>query len=117
LTPALSHEAQEGKRWSQRFLRSLQRLQALTLRNELEAEGAGAIGDVAFAVDEESEGEGLSPSWEDSSRERLRLLIRAHGRKSAGFGASTVELSQMADELLPPHWDYGVSDHNGRGRE
>ena len=63
-------------------------MQALTLRKELEAEGAGAIGDVAFAVDEESEGEGLSPSWEDSSRERLRPLIRAHGRKSAGFGAS-----------------------------
>jgi hypothetical protein len=80
--PALSHDAHEGRRWSHLFFRSLQRLQALTLRKELEAEGV--IGDAPFTVDEESAGEGLSPSWEDSSKERLRPLIRAHGRSLQG---------------------------------
>lgn len=61
MTLALSHEAHEGRRWSHLFLRSLQRLHALTLRNELADEGAA--GDAGFTVDtEESEGEGLSPS-------------------------------------------------------
>lgn len=61
MTPALSQEAHEGRRWSHRFLRSRQRLQALTLRKELDDEGAA--GDVGFAVDtDESEGEALSPS-------------------------------------------------------
>jgi hypothetical protein len=57
------------------------------LRNEdaaevdAEAVVAGAVGEDGFtdAMDD-SEGEGRSTSWEDSSRERLRLLIRAHGR-------------------------------------
>jgi hypothetical protein len=103
----LSHDAHEGRRWSHLFFLSLQRLQALTLRKELEVEGV--IGDAAFTVDEEPEGEGLSPSREVSSKERLRPLIRAHGKKSAGFGASRA-LAAMAshsptslqtDELLP----------------
>ena len=34
LTPAFSHEVQAGRFWSQRFFRSLQRLQADTLRKE-----------------------------------------------------------------------------------
>jgi hypothetical protein len=60
LTPALSHEAHEGRRWSHLFFLSLQRLQALTLRKELEADGV--IGDAGFTVNEDSTGEGLSPS-------------------------------------------------------
>jgi hypothetical protein len=63
LTPALSQEAHEGRRWSQRFLRSRQRLQALTLRKELDDDEAGAAGEAGFTVDAgESEGEGRSPS-------------------------------------------------------
>jgi hypothetical protein len=109
--PALSHEAHEGSCWSHRFFRSRQRLQALTLRKVLEAEGV--MGDAGLTVDEESKGEGLSPSWEDSSKERLRLLIRAHGRKPAGFGlvglASFSPSSLQTDGWrtsfqLPPHW-------------
>lgn len=34
LTPAFSHDVHAGRFWSHRFLRSLQRLQAETLRNE-----------------------------------------------------------------------------------
>ena len=62
MTPALSQEAHEGRRWSHRFLRRRQRLQALTLRKELDDEGAA--GEAGFTVDtvDESEGEGLSPS-------------------------------------------------------
>jgi hypothetical protein len=84
----LSHEAHEGSRWSQRFLRSRQRLHALTLRNEEAAEAVGALGEVGFA-------ESRSASWEDSSKERLMPLIRAHGRAprdraSVGLGRLVV---------------------------
>ena len=37
LTPTFSHEVQAGNFWSQRFLRTLQRLQAETFRNEDDA--------------------------------------------------------------------------------
>lgn len=88
--PALSHDAHEGRRWSQRFFRSRQRLQALTLRKELDADGAD--GDAGFAVDtDESVGEGLSPSREDSSRERLRPLIRAHGKTRWCWGRGAAQ--------------------------
>lgn len=40
---------------------------------------------------EESEGEGLSPSCEDSSRERLMPLIRAHGRRAKSQGWSLTD--------------------------
>ena len=83
MTLALSHDAHEGRRWSQRFLRSRHLLQALTLRNEeaADAGAAGAVGDEGFteAIDD-PDGEGRSASWEESSKERLRPLIRAHGR-------------------------------------
>lgn len=56
-------------------------MHALTLRNEDAAEAVGAVGDAGFTeAMEDSEGEGRSTSWEDSSNERLRPLIRAHGR-------------------------------------
>lgn len=48
-TWAFSQAAQAGKRWSQRFLRSRQRLQAETLRKEeAEEEYADEDGDVAL---------------------------------------------------------------------
>lgn len=81
MTPALSHAAHEGRRWSQRFLRMRQRLHALTLRKELEADEGAVVGDAGFTVDaDESAGEGLSASRADSSKERLMPVIRAHGR-------------------------------------
>ena len=46
LTPAFSHEVQAGRFWSQRFFRSLQRLQADTLRKEevaVELRGAEVV--------------------------------------------------------------------------
>jgi hypothetical protein len=85
LTPALSHAAHEGSRWSHLFLRSRHRLQALTLRNEDAAEAAGVVGDEGFAdAMDDAVGEGRSASRDESSRERLRPLIRAHGRTSPG---------------------------------
>jgi hypothetical protein len=96
LTLALSHEAHEGRRWSQRFLRSRQRLHALTLRNEEAADAVGAVGDVGFAeAMDDSEGDWRSASWEESSKERLMPLIRAHGRAprdraSVGLGRLVV---------------------------
>lgn len=43
-TPAFSQDWQRGRRWSQRFLRNRQRLQAETLRNEdEEADDAVAV--------------------------------------------------------------------------
>jgi hypothetical protein len=48
-TPALSQVAHDGSRWSQRFLRSLQRLQALTLRND-EADELGVVGDAGLTA-------------------------------------------------------------------
>jgi hypothetical protein len=41
----------------------------------------GAVGDAGLteAVDD-SEGEGRSASWDETSKERLMPLIRAHGR-------------------------------------
>ena len=67
MTLALSHEAHDGRRWSQRFLRSRQRLQALTLRNDDDADdellaAAGAAGLAGFCEAAESEGDGSSPS-------------------------------------------------------
>ena len=60
-------------------------MHALTLRKELEAEGAA--GEAGFAVDaDESAGEGRSPSREDSSKERLMPVIRAHGKLRRGSG-------------------------------
>jgi hypothetical protein len=68
LTLALSHEAHDGSRWSQRFLRSRQRLQALTLRNDDADDAdallaaAGVAGLAGFCDVAESDGEGSSPS-------------------------------------------------------
>jgi hypothetical protein len=56
-TPAFSQDWQRGRRWSQRFLRSRQRLQAETFRNEEEAdegvtvEWAGEMEDTAAGAE------------------------------------------------------------------
>jgi hypothetical protein len=56
-------------------------LQALTLRNDEAAEAAGAVGDAGLTEGvDASEGEGRSASWDETSKERLMPLIRAHGR-------------------------------------
>lgn len=81
---ALSQDAHEGSRWSHLFLRSRQRLHALTLRNDEAADAVvGTAGEDGFtdAIDD-SDGEGRSASWDESSKERLMPLIRAHGSLS-----------------------------------
>lgn len=60
-------------------------MHALTLRNDDAADAVGTVGEAGLTETmDESEGEGRSASWEESSKERLRPLIRAHGRKSEG---------------------------------
>jgi hypothetical protein len=100
-TRAFSQDAHEGRRWSQRFLRRRHLLHALTLRKDeaADAGAAGAVGDDGFteAIDD-SEGEGRSASWDESSRERLRPLIRAHGRVDASAGFEPVSRSFTAGQ-------------------
>lgn len=63
-------------------------LQAETLRkddDDDDDEAGGLAGDGAFRV-AGSFGEAPWPSGEDSSRARLRPVIRAHGRARAGWG-------------------------------
>ena len=57
LTPAFSHDVQAGRFWSQRFFRSLHRLQADTLRKEeLGPELVGAEGVLKVELLETSDG-------------------------------------------------------------
>jgi len=131
LTLALSQDAHEGRRWSHLFLRSRQRLQALTLRKDeaaeavAEAEAAGAVGDVGFAdATDDAEGEGRSASWEESSKERLRLLIRAHGRiarfqarrRLLRCGVVSPQAGARSDRFPAPHLGWNSSQRQRGGR-
>lgn len=103
MTPALSQDAHEGRRWSQRFLRRRHRLHALTLRKDEAADEDDAdaavvvaltVGDAGLAeAMDEADGEGRSASWDESSKERLMPLIRAHGRSSREPGGRLLRSS------------------------
>jgi hypothetical protein len=110
LTEALSQAAHDGSRWSHLFLRSRQRLQALTLRNDEAADVVGAVGEgeggLTDAIDD-AEGEGRSTSRDSSSNGRLMPLIRAraHGNSSQVVVVCREPAAGVARTTLAVRWD------------
>lgn len=89
-----------GVRRASRYL-----LQAETLRKDEAAElDDDAAGDAGFARAASCGDAPLSPSWEASSKERLRPVIRAHGRMAQCQRGPSRARSRISLLLsAPPH--------------